>query len=758
MTDGTSQASGSSRDAESTPRVNPDLYSTAGHGEADDFGTSASSSFGGAISRPTWPGVARPAGWFLPATGEAAPPVRPGTEPVRPDAPDPDDEEPDGAPGTDAEGSGPGMDATADEPDERDPRAPAGGPAGDLPRVDQPADAWHPAPLPPAVGPTAALRGRAGGPGFVPPAGAVPGLYDPAHRSSWQLAQGVWQDSGISWEQPEPDQDEYLPDDFPGEGRPAEGRPAKGQGPMAANGHGQAAAPQPTRGWGQGPARPAPGQAHGPGPAPGQAPSPIQIREPGWLGAPTVADAPDTARPVPPAYRREAERVYPGQLERTFQGEAEAMYRAWEGSVRTASARPRMTAGQRRHAWQALRVGVPTAVIVAVGAGAVMMLTGKTNEMLATRGDQYTAPPGAGAGTASSAAGLSSDQGGPQASAFGGYPGQRGTVLVNSIASAGATQLAVGGADGHPAIWHRGRGGAWSLVSAAALSSAGYARPGAESLTGVAYGREGWIAVGDVVSGAAQHPVLLTSADGVTWHAIDGGSAFAGPGRYVSGVAASKNGYVIVGRQVDGRRTFAAMWWSADLRNWIRGDNGGLDGRLTPSQANAVAATAAGWVAVGTHGHGLMIWTTADGQHWTAYDMPMPRGSSTAFLRTVTVNGTRVVAAGNAGTPAGDIPFVMVSEDGGQHWQQIVLSAPDGLGTVTALTAAGTGFVAAGQAGPAGARHEVAWGSPDGSSWSAATPIGGGADQVTALAASGGTVTGATEQGTSPSVLTLPVP
>ena len=692
------------------------------------------------------------------------------------------------------------MDVTADEPGERDPRAPAGGPAGDSPRVDQSANAWYPAPQPPVVGPTAALQGRAGGPGFVPPAGAVPGLYDPAHRSSWQLAQGVWRDSGIGWEQPEPgwqseepggqseepdwqseepDWQSEEPDwqsEEPGEPeapapRPWEGRlqpprPAADPGPTW---------PTPRQLLGTGPRQvPGPDPRQVPGSGPRQAAGPIQIREPAWpagdgrghgapaspppaparmpLGAPTMADAPDTARPVPPAYRREAERVYRGQVERTYRGEAEAMYRAWEGSVRTASARSRMAAGRRRHARQVLRVGVPAAVIVAVGVGAVMMLTGKTNEMLATSGDQGKA--GAGAGAASSAAGLSSDQGAPQANAFGGYPGQRGAILVSSIASANATQLAVGSADGHPAIWHRGRSGAWSLVSAPAI----YARPGTENLTSVAYGPEGWIAVGDVASGAAQHPVVLTSADGVTWHAVDGGSAFAGPGLYVSGVAASRNGYVIVGRQVNGGRTFAAMWWSADLRNWIRGDNGGLDGRLTPSQANAVTATAAGWVAVGTHGQGPMIWTSADGQRWKASDMPVPKGSLTALLGTVTVNGTRVVAAGHAGTPAGDIPVVMVSEDGGQHWQQIVLSAPHGLGTVTALTAAGTGFVAAGQAGPAGAQHTVAWGSPDGSGWSAATSIGGKADQVTALTASGGTVTGTTEQGASPSVLTLPDP
>ena len=56
----------------------------------------------------------------------------------------------------------------------------------------------------PVVGPTEALRGRAGGPGTAPPPGAVPGSLDPARRSSWQLAQEVWQESGVTWERTTP--------------------------------------------------------------------------------------------------------------------------------------------------------------------------------------------------------------------------------------------------------------------------------------------------------------------------------------------------------------------------------------------------------------------------------------------------------------------------------------------------------------------------------------------------------------------------
>jgi len=100
----------------------------------------------------------------------------------------------------------------------------------------------------------------------------------------------------------------------------------------------------------------------------------------------------------------------------------------------------------------------------------------------------------------------------------------------------------------------------------------------------------------------------------------------------------------------------------------------------------------------------------------------------------------------------------VVSKDDGWHWHQIVLSAPGGLGSVLALSAAGHGFVAAGQAGPAAAPRAVTWSSPDGRSWSAATAAGSGASQITALTASDGTVSGAAQQGPGPLIVTVPSP
>ena len=157
--------------------------------------------------------------------------------------------------------------------------------------------------------------------------------------------------------------------------------------------------------------------------------------------------------------------------------------------------RPKMTARRHRRAWRMAGIGGLVAIIAAVGTGVAVLTLTANPDVAADRGNQGSA--GAAVLTGST---------------FPGYPGQRGSVTVGSIATDGATQEAVGSADGHAAIWRRGAGGAWTLVSA--TSPAVYQQPGTEQLTSVAHGAAGWIAVGDVVSGAAQTPVIVTSADG----------------------------------------------------------------------------------------------------------------------------------------------------------------------------------------------------------------------------------------------------
>lgn len=854
MTGDTPQESGHTSGAESAEIQNPDPDDSPGYDTAAGEEKTVVADSGTASAWPPWLGAAGPAGWFLSASGEAAPPETPGTEPARADAaqsagpspadqpgragtseragvfaptgpskltgvpergePDPDgtgqpsadgwaeyspaqdeavpaewtggddaaapyavaDSGPDdgwyedpqptsvhqipqrwswqpeplaeplaepwqdaprGAPPQAGDWDEPGYEARQDARGYEPQRAgtsqqawqdePAGEPRG--PAFGQPR-AYGPPPreprFVPVVGPTAALHGQAGGPGFVVPPGAVSGLYDPARRSGWQLAAGVWDESGVGWEPP-------VAEPLPGPGWSEYG----GSGGQ----HGQSLAADDYRQDGE-PPRGGPGFAG----APAFSAAPAFAGAANFAGAPTFADAPAAAQPSappPPGRRRDDE-------SQDSLGEPDELYRAWQGSVRQAAraprapgalgprmtaAAPRMTAAGRRRAWQVVRVGVPAAVLVTVGAVALMMLTGKTNEMLASRGSQ-SAP----------------DAGGSPA-AFAGYPGQHGMVMVNSIAAAGGIRLAVGAADGHPAIWRRAADGSWTLISAS--SSAVSQRPGTDSLLGVAHGPAGWIAVGATDSQGSQQPVVLTSADGATWQAVTS-TAFTAPGISVMGVTAGRSGYVVVGKQVSNGRTFAAMWWSGDLRNWTGGSNGGLDGRLESSAVYAVGATATGFVAAGTHGGCHTIWTSADGKNWSVYDVPRPPGATDALLQQVAVNGTRVVTAGYVVDKAGDAPVVVVSADGGKTWKQILLTAPGGVGAVSTLTAAGNGFVAAGVTGPAGAQHAVTWSSPDGITWSAATPVSAG--QITALSAVGAVVSGTAQRGAEPSVVTFAAP
>ena len=405
---------------------------------------------------------------------------------------------------------------------------------------------------------------------------------------------------------------------------------------------------------------------------------------------------------------------------------------------------------------QAATIGVPAAIIVAVGAGALMMLTGKANEMLTPQSNAGPTSPaspaatGAGAGRVGPSGTATQPPAAFAGAALHGYPGQHGGVTVASMRMVGGVTVAVGGADGHPAIWRRAADGTWMLESAATLG----ALAGRASLTSVAYGQSGWIAVGATASGGSMQPVALASADGVTWRPATPLQALAGTGTEFLGVAAGHGGYVVVGRQMNPGRIFAVLWYSPDLRSWTLGSNGGLDGRLSASTVNGVAATVGGFAAVGSHGAAPAIWLSADGRHWNLVSLSLPSGAHSATLTTVSASGDRVVAVGYAATPAGDIPVVETSADGGAHWRQIVPPALNGLGLITALTATPRGFTAAGLAGKGRSVRAVTWTSPDGLTWSQPAPTTGGG--ITALTTAGSTVIGTAEQGANSKTVAFP--
>jgi hypothetical protein len=399
---------------------------------------------------------------------------------------------------------------------------------------------------------------------------------------------------------------------------------------------------------------------------------------------------------------------------------------------------------RRRGSIGVLQVGVPVLVIVAVGAVAVMMLTGRTPTSLADRANQTT-PKASASAMASPATNMTM-------TTFPGYPGKaaRSPEFVEGIAADGSTVVAVGTVDGYPAAWQRGANGAWILTTGAETG-----RGGTYALTSVAQGNGGWVAVGGPTGTgpAGSHPVVLASADGHNWLVVDGEHSFSYQGESIYGAAAGPEGYVVVGQIHEGGRTHAADWWSTNLRDWALGGNGGLDGRLASSKMLAVAATPGGFVAVGQHAGHPAAWMAANAPDWMLMDLSIPAGASSASLTQIVSHGNQLVATGEAYTSHGTVPFAAVSADGGSSWSETMLSTTGGgSATVTAISASSTEFVAAGTIG----HNVVYWTSRNGTDWSGPTQLNGVGAITSLTATSNGQLTGITTMNGHPALVTIP--
>ena len=330
-------------------------------------------------------------------------------------------------------------------------------------------------------------------------------------------------------------------------------------------------------------------------------------------------------------------------------------------------------------------------------------------------------------------------------------------VILSAIGASAATEVAAGGVNGGPALWDSADGGA-SWARAALAGPASLTRGGTGQLAGVTHGPAGWVAVGSTLAGRVG-PLVATSRDARSWTVTSGIAANA----VASAVAAGPAGYVIVGRESGGDRG-AAAWYAPGLTGWrpaaVAGQGRpGRPGASGGQMMNGVAATGRGFVAVGAAGTRPAAWLSAAGRTWQQAQVPVPAGAARAALEYVAANGSDVVAAGTEFSAAGaSRPFAEASADAGTTWTQVQLPVPDigpGTGTtVTALTAAGGGFTAAGtyvtQAGP----EVVVWTLPpgsavtDGTAWATVTPQGVGLasasaeNAITALDANGATLTG----------------
>ena len=308
-------------------------------------------------------------------------------------------------------------------------------------------------------------------------------------------------------------------------------------------------------------------------------------------------------------------------------------------------------------------------------------------------------------------------------------------VSVKSTAMAAGQQVAVGSADGYPAIWRRPSGGSWSLVSSLPLVSA---NPGTTALSSVTYGPSGWLAVG------APSPIALTSADGVTWRSAQAATQDLA-GAVAASAAAGPHGYVIVGAKLKPTSgCLPVVWWSRNLTSWTKGRD------INVADGSSVVLTAAadptGFVSGGAHDGKPAVWVTTDGRAWTTVLLPFTAGDRAGQISQIAVSGRRVVALGQHTSSSGVVtPLAELSTDGGQSWH-IVPFGSTGPGTaITALTSGAGRFTAGGQSGSLGQQDAAIWTSADGTSWarSAVSGLtGGGSHSIAALAPAGSAITG----------------
>lgn len=305
----------------------------------------------------------------------------------------------------------------------------------------------------------------------------------------------------------------------------------------------------------------------------------------------------------------------------------------------------------------------------------------------------------------------------------------RAERTVTALAPGAAGRMvAVGSTNGNAAAW-TGGGTAWARAQGPSLG------PG--RLTDVAYGPQGWLAVGNTGVKNGGKPLVATSAGGSAWQK----ASIPGDGAPVAAAAGAPGtgGYVAVGKDGDS----AAVWQSPDLRRWTRGGNAGRGDLDGGAWMNDVTAAGKGYVAVGGRkaGEGRVqpaAWTSPDGVRWTAAARPpVPPGVSAGGFDRVAARGGLLVA-----TASGGAPFVGVSADGGRTWRAVVPTGAPQATVLTGVVATAKGFLVAGAAGAPGRQDVALWTSQDGMAWRQAPVRGGGLDgpgdqRLTALAAPG---------------------
>ncbi len=225
-------------------------------------------------------------------------------------------------------------------------------------------------------------------------------------------------------------------------------------------------------------------------------------------------------------------------------------------------------------------------------------------------------------------------------------------------------------------VWQSPDGRDWRIVGSGPMFDLGPCIEGCTTMTDVAGGPNGFVAIGarvvqtrpGKVEGVRVDDLAWFSPDGLTWEPVSADPfVVAGSSVELAGIASGPAGFAIAGsitKTGGAEGSERPMFWtSADGRTWTRISPTGPRPGVVPA---TVVAASPGYVAVGgcRDGTCAVAWTSPDGTTWTPHPIdpsespPVPGAGEAAAS-----DGERVIAFSATGT-------TVWSSDDGVEWQR----------------------------------------------------------------------------------------
>ena len=176
--------------------------------------------------------------------------------------------------------------------------------------------------------------------------------------------------------------------------------------------------------------------------------------------------------------------------------------------------------------------------------------------------------------------------------------------------------------------------------------------------TGLASSGDRWVLTVDSRPDAVTEVWAFMSVDGVTWTPTRIAATVKGSGPPTeidgSAIAFGRAGFVIVGQHVDGEAPHPVAWRSSDGTTWASGEMDALPEAAGETGLRSIVATDDGYLAMGYRENEVpTFWTSPDGLAWTQFDDLGTKDPVSE--RSLAASQNRVVVAGQL---PGGAPFI----------------------------------------------------------------------------------------------------